>query len=62
MLAIYQNATPRNWGAWEVELLKQIASQLVIAIQQSELYGQLQIELQERSHAAATIREAERRW
>ena len=62
LLAIYQNATLRNWESWEVELLEQIASQLAIAIQQSELYGQLQIELQERSHAAATIREAERRW
>ena len=50
LLAIYQNATLHNWESWEVELLEQIASQLAIAIQQSELYGQLQIELQERSH------------
>jgi PAS domain S-box-containing protein len=33
-----------------------------IAIQQSNLYEQLQIELQERQQAEATIREAERRW
>lgn len=62
LLAIYQNATPRQWHSWEIELLQQIASQLSIAIQQSELYSQLQVELQERKQATAVIREAERRW
>ena len=62
LLAIYQNATARHWQDWEVELLQQIASQLAIAIQQSELYGQLQVELKERQQATAVIREAERRW
>lgn len=62
VLAIYQNATARQWQAWEMELLQQIASQLSIAIQQSELYGQLQIELQERKQTEAVLREAERRW
>ncbi len=62
LLIIYQNTAPRNWQSWEVELLQQIASQLAIAIQQSQLYEQLQIELQERKQAEATIREAERRW
>jgi len=62
LLIIYQNTTPRHWQSWEVELLQQIASQLAIAIQQSNLYEQLQIELQERQQAEATIREAERRW
>jgi PAS domain S-box-containing protein len=62
LLIVYQNNAPRNWQSWEVELLEQIASQLAIAIQQSELYEQLQLELQERKLAEATIREAERRW
>ncbi|MGA7938027.1 MAG: ATP-binding protein, partial [Kovacikia sp.] len=62
LLAIYQNATSRQWKDWEIELLQQIASQLAIAIQQSELYGQLQVELKERQQATAVIREAERRW
>lgn len=62
LLAIYQNANPRYWQSWEVELLQQITSQLSIAIQQSELYGQLQIELYERQQAAAVLREADRRW
>ncbi|TAE94094.1 MAG: PAS domain S-box protein [Oscillatoriales cyanobacterium] len=62
LLAIYQNAQPRQWQPWEIELAEQIASQLAIAIQQSQLYTQLQIELQERQQATAVIREAERRW
>jgi PAS domain S-box-containing protein len=62
LFAIYHNAKPREWQSWEVELLEQIASQLSIAIQQSELYEQLQLELQERKQVEATIREAERRW
>ncbi|MEG4218251.1 PAS domain S-box protein [Microcoleus sp. Pol14C6] len=62
LLAIYQNTAPRQWKFWEIELVEQIASQLSIAIQQSKLYRQLQLELQERKQAEATIREAERRW
>jgi PAS domain S-box-containing protein len=62
LLTIYQNAAPRHWQDWEVELLQQIASQLSIAIQQAELYRQLQVELKERQQATAVIREAERRW
>ena len=54
--------TPRQWQPWEIELLQQIASQLSIALQQSALYGQLQVELKERQQATAVIREAERRW
>ena len=62
LFALYQNAAPHDWQAWEIELLEQIASQLAIALQQSELYSQLQVELQERKQAAAVLREAERRW
>lgn len=62
LLAVYQNTTTRDWEAWEVELLQQIASQLAIAIQQSELYSQLQLELQERQQTEAVLRETERRW
>lgn len=62
LLAIYQNTTARNWQPWEVELLQQIASQLAIAIQQSQLYSQLQLELQERQQTEAVLRETERRW
>ncbi|WP_192881677.1 GAF domain-containing protein [Nostoc sp. CENA543] len=56
LLAIYQNTAPRNWETWEIELLEQIGNQLAIAIQQSELYGQLQTELQERKEIEEKIR------
>ncbi|MBW4492963.1 MAG: PAS domain S-box protein [Oscillatoria princeps RMCB-10] len=62
LLAIYQNAARRNWQSWEIELLEQIASQLAIAINQSELYELLQIELHERKQTEATLLESERRW
>jgi PAS domain S-box-containing protein len=62
LLIIYQNTAPRHWQSWEIELLEQISSQLAIAIQQSQLYTQLELELQERQQATAVIREAERRW
>ncbi|HEY9642236.1 MAG TPA: PAS domain S-box protein, partial [Coleofasciculaceae cyanobacterium] len=62
LFAIYQNAAPYHWEAWEIELLQQIASQLAIAIQQAELYNQLQVELQERQQTEAVLQEAERRW
>lgn len=62
LLAIYQNTAPRQWQPWEMELLQQIASQMAIAIHQSELYRKLEIELQDRKQATAVLREAERRW
>ena len=52
----------RQWQAIEANLLHRVTDQLAIAIQQSQLYGQLQIELQERKQTEATLREAERRW
>jgi PAS domain S-box-containing protein len=42
LLIAHQCSRPRKWGAWEVELMKQLATQVAIAIQQSELYNQLQ--------------------
>ena len=35
--------TSRKWQEWEINFLKQLASQVAIAIQQSELYRQLKI-------------------
>ena len=48
LFALYHNTTPHTWEPWEIELLQQIADQLAIVIQQSDLYTQLQTELQER--------------
>ncbi len=62
LLSVYQNTAPRTWEAWEVSLLEEISSQLAIAIQQSQLYAKLQIELQERRQAETRTRESESRW
>lgn len=62
LLAIYQNAAARDWQSWEIELLEQISTQLALAIQQSELYRQLQLELHERKQTQAILQESERRW
>jgi PAS domain S-box-containing protein len=42
LLVVHQCASAREWQALEVDLLKQLASQLAIAIQQSQLYQQVQ--------------------
>jgi len=48
---------PREWQLLEVNLLKHLATQLSIAIQQSELYQQVQAELSERKQSESKIRE-----
>ncbi len=42
LLVAHHCSTPRQWQPWESELLQQLATQVAIAIQQSELYQQLQ--------------------
>ncbi|MFM7578706.1 MAG: GAF domain-containing protein [Microcystaceae cyanobacterium] len=42
LLIVHQCAFPRQWQPREVELIQQLATQVAIAIQQSELYEQLQ--------------------
>jgi GAF domain-containing protein len=42
LLIVHQCACPRQWQPWEIELIQQLATQVAIAIQQSELYEQLQ--------------------
>jgi len=42
---------PRHWQGWEIDLLKQLSTQVAIAIQQSRLYQQVRQELLERKRA-----------
>jgi PAS domain S-box-containing protein len=42
LLIAHQCDRPRIWETWELELMQQLATQVAIAIQQSELYQQLQ--------------------
>jgi PAS domain S-box-containing protein len=56
LLIAHQCAHSRDWQAWESELLRQIAYQLSIAIQQADLYEQVQSELGDRKRAEAQLR------
>ena len=56
LLSIHSCATVRQWTQDEQNLVQRIAAQLAIAIQQSELYTQLQQELQERAIVEAQLR------
>ncbi|AFZ20057.1 GAF domain-containing protein [Allocoleopsis franciscana] len=47
----------RKWQSLEVELLQQLATQVAIAVQQSELYQQVQAELAERKRVEEGLRE-----
>ncbi|MFB2977601.1 PAS domain S-box protein [Microseira sp. BLCC-F43] len=55
LLIAHQCAATREWQSLEIDLLKQLATQVGIAIQQAELYQQLEIELSERVSAEAEI-------
>lgn len=57
LLGAYQNSGSRQWRSWEIELLEQITNPLVIAIQQADLYNQLQTELAERKQAELLVKQ-----
>ena len=42
LLAVYQNDAPRTWKDTEINILIQVCTQLAVAVQQSELLGELQ--------------------
>nr|WP_290221302.1 PAS domain S-box protein [Trichocoleus desertorum] len=42
LLMVHQCSTPRDWQVSEIDLLQQLAAQVAIAIQQSELFQQVQ--------------------
>ncbi|WP_071190830.1 GAF domain-containing protein [Trichormus sp. NMC-1] len=46
LLCIHQCSAPRHWETFEIELVQQIAEQLAIAIQQSDLFYKLRISLE----------------
>ena len=57
LLIAHQCDRPRQWEDWEINLLKQTANQLAIAIQQSNLFKQLEQELIERQRAETQLTE-----
>ncbi|NJN85143.1 MAG: response regulator [Leptolyngbyaceae cyanobacterium SL_7_1] len=42
LLSAYQNTTPRSWENAEIRIMTQIGSQLGVALQQAELFAQVQ--------------------
>jgi len=56
LLCAYHCSAPRAWREFEVDLLKQLATHIAIAIQQSELYEQVQAELVERKRAEEQLK------
>ena len=53
LIIAHQCSSPRQWQEREINIFRQIAIQLAIAIQQSELYEQLQTELKQRKQIEA---------
>lgn len=52
LLIAHHCSAPRQWHPWESTLLNQLATQIAIAIQQSELYQQLQVANQQLENLA----------
>ncbi len=58
LLVANQCCEPRQWQPREIDLLRQLATQVAIAIQQSELYQRAQTELSERRRAEKSLQKA----
>jgi PAS domain S-box-containing protein len=59
LLIAHQCSAPRQWEPPEIDLLRQLAAQVGIAIQQSELYEQTRRELLERQRIQTILEESE---
>ena len=57
LFCIYQCSSARRWKQYEIDFTQQIANQLAIAIQQANLFEQLQQELTERQQAQQQLTE-----
>ena len=58
LLIAHHCCQSRQWQPLEMDLLQQLAIQLAIAIQQADLYQQVQLELSERKQAQEALRQA----
>lgn len=57
LLVVQQCSAPRHWQPLEINLLKQLAMQVAIATQQSELYQKAQAEIAQRQLVEAALRQ-----
>jgi PAS domain S-box-containing protein len=61
LLVAHHCCAPRSWQRDEIDLLKQLATQVGIALHRVELYQQTQIELLERRRVEHQLRESQER-
>ncbi|WP_257236471.1 GAF domain-containing protein [Nostoc sp. 'Peltigera malacea cyanobiont' DB3992] len=59
LLIVHHCTSPRFWQPLEIDLLKELATQMSIALRQAELYQQAQRELKERKQVEAELRQSE---
>ncbi|MEJ6480836.1 PAS domain-containing protein [Nostoc punctiforme UO1] len=59
LLIAHHCTSPRFWQPLEIDLLKELATQMSIALRQAELYQQAQHELKERQQVEAELRQSE---
>jgi len=57
LLVVNHCSGPRPWQSWEVDLLRQLSTQVAIALQQAELYRQSQSEIKERQRTETVLRQ-----
>ncbi|HEY9695598.1 MAG TPA: diguanylate cyclase [Oculatellaceae cyanobacterium] len=65
LLCVHECSAPRYWQSWEINLLGALSTQLAIAIQQAQLYQQLEsanIELQRLANLDGLTQLANRRY
>jgi PAS domain S-box-containing protein len=58
LLIIHHCRGMRQWQSYDIELMQQLATQVAIAVQQSELYQQLQAELLVRQQTEEALRQS----
>ncbi|MBD1909061.1 MULTISPECIES: GAF domain-containing protein [unclassified Leptolyngbya] len=59
LLAVYQNAGPRLWNRSDVELGRQMAAQLEVAIKQAELFNQTRSQTYQLSQMLVDLKQAQ---
>jgi PAS domain S-box-containing protein len=62
LLIVHHCRGERHWQSCEIELLQKLATQVAIALQQSELYSRVQVELIERQRIERELRVSEERY
>ncbi|HEY9653029.1 MAG TPA: PAS domain S-box protein, partial [Coleofasciculaceae cyanobacterium] len=62
LLIVHHCRGTRQWQSYEIELSKQLATQVAIALQQANLFSRVQVELKERQRIEQELRISEERY